>query len=254
MLSAAVFCVLLIAITNTASLSLARSADRQREMATRIALGAGSLRLIRQMIAESLTLTFIAGLLGLGIAFAAIHIILAFTPRNLSYLTNVSPDPFALGCTFAVCLVAGILIGLAPALYISGGHVRLAGQERSSSGSILIRRIRRGLVVAEYALAIILLGGTGLLIRSIWLLERVDLGFSPEHVLSAQIALPPSLMLAQRPAIYDRISEELASLPGVEHVGIIENFFISGIRNKCLRRNRPLPGLFRSTFDSEVMK
>src|ERR1041384_7821039 len=113
MLAGAVFLVLLIAATNLASLSLARSAGREREIAVRAALGASRARIVRQLLAESLTLAVIAGLLGLLVADTAIRLILAVKPGNLARLDEVSLDPYVLGCTSALCLLTGILLGLA---------------------------------------------------------------------------------------------------------------------------------------------
>ncbi len=236
MLMGAVFCVLLIAATNAASLSLARGIGRQRELATRIALGASRGRIVRHLLAESLTLSFLSGLLGLSIAITGIRLILAFKPSSLLHMDKVALDPAVLAWALALCLVTGIVVGLVPAITTSRGGFKPSGQEggRSASGGIVIRRTRRTLVVTEFALAVMLLVGAGLFIRSLWSVEKVDLGFRAERVLSVQLSLPAPMAIGQRPNFYNRVLEQLQSLPGVESAGIIENFFISGSPEQML--------------------
>src|SRR5204863_10219203 len=132
MLTGAVFCVLLIAATNVASLSLARSASREREIAIRAALGASRGRIVRQLLAESLTLAVISGLLGLLIASAGIRLILAMKPGDLARLNEVSLDPQALGWALALCLLTGIVVGMAPALTIVRRNLTPSGREGAS--------------------------------------------------------------------------------------------------------------------------
>src|SRR5206468_1405910 len=144
MLTGAVFCVLLIAATNVASLQLARSASREREIAIRAALGASRARIVRQLLAESLTLAVIAGLLGLWVALAGIRFILAVKPGNLARLNEVSLDPYVLGCALALCLVTGILVGLTPAITMARRDLRPSGQEgvRGIAGGAAMVRTR----------------------------------------------------------------------------------------------------------------
>ena len=236
MLMAAVFCVLLIAATNAAGLSLARSVGRRREIATRIALGASRSRIVRQLLAESLTLSFISGMVGLLIAVATIRLILALKPSSLIHLKMVTLDPEVFGWAIALCLVTGILVGLIPAITTSRRNFRASGQEggRGASGGIVIRRTRRTLVVTEFALAVVLLVGAGLFLRSLWSVENVDLGFRAERVLSVQLSLPASMAISQRPNFYNRVLEQVESLPGVDSAGIIENFFINGSPEQML--------------------
>jgi len=230
MLSGAVFLVLLIAATNVASLTLARSASREREIAVRAALGASQARIVRQLLAESLTLAFLAGLLGLLVADAGIRFILAVKPGNLARLNEVSLDPYVLGCALALCLLTGILVGLTPAMTMARRDLRPSGQEggRGISGGVATLRTRRALVVTEFALAIILLVGAGLLVRSLWSAQNVDLGFRPERVLSVSLAPPASTATAQRAGFYNHVLEQVASLPGVESAGVTSELFIGG--------------------------
>ena len=230
MLMGAVFCVLLIAATNVASLQLARSASREREIAIRAALGASRARIVRQLLAESLTLAVIAGLLGLWVALAGIRAILAVKPGNLARLNEVSLDPQVLGWALATCLLTGILVGLAPAITMSRRNLTPSGQEggRGIAGGVATRRIRRTLVVAQFALAIILLVGAGLLVRSLWSVENVDPGFRPERVLSMHLSTTAFRATQQRADFYNRVLEQVESLPGVESLGITSELFIGG--------------------------
>lgn len=230
MLAGAVFCVLLIAATNVASLSLARSAGREREISIRAALGASRARIVRQLLAESLTLAVISGLLGLLVALAGIRLILALKPGGLARLDEVGLDPRVLGCALALCLLTGIFVGLAPAITIARRNLRPSGQEggRGISGGVATRGIRRALVVTEFALAIILLVGAGLMIRSLWSVENVDPRFRPERVLSAQLSTSAFTDIAQRAGFYNRVLEQIESLPGVESAALIENLFVGG--------------------------
>jgi putative ABC transport system permease protein len=230
MLAGAVLCVLLIAATNVASLQLARSASREREIAIRAALGASHARIVRQLLAESLTLAVISGLLGLLVARAGIHLILAIKPGDLARLNEVGLDPRVLGWALAICLLTGILVGLAPAISAARRNLRPSVQEggRSIAGGVATRAIRRALVVTEFALAIILLAGAGLLVRSLWSVENVDPGFRPERVLSVALATPAFMATAQRADFYNRVLEQTGSLPGVESAGITSELFIGG--------------------------
>ena len=230
MLSGAVFLVLLIAATNVASLTLARSASREREIAVRAALGASQARIVRQLLAESLTLAFLAGLPGLLVADVGIRLILAVKPGNLARLNEVSLDPYVLGCALAVCLLTGILVGLTPAMTMARRDLRPSGQEggRGISGGVATLRTRRALVVTEFALAIILLVGAGLLVRSLWSAQNVNLGFRPERVLSVSLAPPAFTATAQRADFYRRVLEQIRSLPGVESTGVTSELFIGG--------------------------
>ena len=154
MLTGAVFCVLLIAATNVASLSLARSASREREIAIRAALGASRGRIVRQLLAESLTLAVISGLLGLvGSAWRASASSWRSSPADLARLNEVSLDPYVLGWALALCLLTGILVGLAPAITMARRNLRPSGQDggRGIAGGVATRGIRRALVVTEFA-------------------------------------------------------------------------------------------------------
>ena len=236
MLMGAVFFVLLIAGTNVASLLLARGAGRESEIAIRSALGASRGRIVRQLLAESLTLAAISGPLGLLVAWAGIHFILVLRPGDLARLNQVDIDLRVLGWALALCLLTGILVGLAPAITMVRGTWSVSAQEGGRSISVRFARggIRRALVVTEFALSIILLVGAGLLIRSLWSVENVDPGFRPDLVLSAGLSTPASMGNAQRVNFYNLALEQIDSLPGVETAGIIENLFIHDIPEQTL--------------------
>ena len=203
MLGGAVFCVFLIAAANVTSLSLARSTARAREMAVRAALGASAGRIVRQLLTESVLLAAVSGLMGTLLAFGGIRLIRAFGPGNLPRLNEVSLDLRVLGWALAISLLAGILVGLAPAMTTLRRDLRPSGEEggRSVSGGASSRRIRRALVVAEFALAIVLLVGAGLLVRSWWYVNNIDPGFRPERVLVMELSSSDDL---QRPRATDR--------------------------------------------------
>lgn len=222
MLTGAVFFVLLIAATNVASLSLARSATRGKELAIRAALGASRARIAVQLLIESLTLAALSGILGLAVAYGAIRVILAVQPGNLDRLTDVRLDPQVLAWALGLCLLTGLLVGLAPVVTMVRRSMMATG--RGISGHNALRRV---LVMAEFALAIVLLAGAGLLMRSLWSVQHVDPGFRPAHVLTVSISSPFQVPV-QQAAFQNQVIERVESLPGVESAGIIGNLFFSG--------------------------
>ena len=241
MLGGAVFFVLLIAAANVASLSLARSVARAREMAVRAALGASAERIVRQLLTESLLLAVVSGLMGTLLALAGIRFIRAFGPTNLPRLNEVSLDLRVLGWALAISLLAGILVGLAPAITTMRRDLRPSGEEggRSVSGGTSSRRIRRGLVVAEFALAIVLLVGAGLLVRSWWYVNNIDPGFTPERVLVMEVSSPTTVSApAQRSDLYHRVLDEIQAVPGVESAGIIDDLFSTNPREHVVTVER----------------
>jgi putative ABC transport system permease protein len=240
MLGGAVFCVFLIATANVTSLSLARSTARAREMAVRAALGANAGRIVRQLLTESVVLAAVSGVAGTLLAFGGIRLIRAFGPANLPRLNEVSLDLRVLGWALAISLLAGLLVGLAPALTTMRRDLR-PGEEggRSVSGGGSSRRIRRALVVAEFALAIVLLVGAGLLVRSWRFVNSIDAGFRPERVLVMEVAPPPAFSVpAQRTDLYHRALEQVQAVPGVESAGIIDDLFTGNPRERVLTVER----------------
>lgn len=245
MLTAVVFCVLLIAAANIASLSLARGVGRGREIALRSALGASPQRIWRQLLTESVTLATISGSLGALLALAGLGLIRAFGPGDLPRLNEVRLDLRVLGWALALSLVTGILVGAAPAIAMLRRNLRLSLEEGGRvAGGAATRRVRRALVVGEFALAIVLLVGAGLLVRSWWHAERVHPGFEPERVLLAQLRLPPSMAAAaQQREFYARVLEQIEFARGVEAAGVAGDLFISNSPEQILA----LEGDVRST-------
>jgi predicted permease len=231
-LSAAVFFVLLIVCSNVANLLLARAASRRREISLRLALGAGRGRLLRQLLTESVLLAGIGGLLGLGVAYLGLEGLIRFGPADLTRLATPRLDGGGLAFTLALALSTGVLVGIGPAL----GTFRRAARSlaaalqdgtRGAVGGLAGSLLRRGLVVAEVALAIILLVGAGLLVRSFDRLMSVDLGFHSDGVLTVDLSLPRSRYDAPAAIEFFRaLSERVAGLPGVEAVGLASDILL----------------------------
>jgi putative ABC transport system permease protein len=233
LLAGAVLCVLLIATANVASLSLARSVGRARELAVRSSLGASRLRIVRQLLAESVTLAVMAGALGSAFAVGGIRIVRAFGPGDLARLDEAHLDLRVLAWALAISVMTGIFTGIAPAvMMLCPGSGKEDG--RGVSGGRAAGRVRRSLVIAEFALAIVLTSAAGLLVRSWWHLERVDPGFVPGRVLSIQLTTPTDVSAAQRTNFFRDVLEQVDALPGVESAGIIGDLFASGDDERTL--------------------
>ena len=229
-LMAAVGFVLLIATANLANLLLARGAARQRELAVRAAVGAGRGRLIRQLVTESIALSVIGGGLGLGTAYAILGVLPSFAPAGIPGLDDAAIDATVLGFALAASVGAGLLFGTVPALQSSRFNLMRALNEGAPQmgGGFRFRRgnrTRSVLVVAEVALALMLLVGAGLLVRSFVTLSTVDPGFDSTNVLTAQLNLPPSQYseLAVANTLFDQLLERTAARPGVEAVGLVSS-------------------------------
>ena len=214
----AVGLVLLIACANVANLLLARASGRGREIAIRAALGATRLRVIRQLVAESLALSLVGAGLGTGAAAWALSAMLRLYPSNLPRVHEVAIDYRALLFTAGLAVLTGVLFGLVPALQVSNPNLTEAMREggRSSTSGPAHNRLRSGLVIAETALGVTLLVGAGLLIRSFDRLSRADLGFNPSHLFTAAFDLSET---RYNPDQQDRFMQELfprlKALPGV---------------------------------------
>ena len=219
-LMSAVGFVLLIACANLANLLLARATARQREIAIRTAIGAGRGRLARQLLTESLLLAVAGGGAGLLLAYVAVRALVASNPINLPRMDAVGIDGGVLVFTGAVTLVLGLLFGLAPALQAGrpAVHGMLKDGARSSHQG---GGLRATLVISEVALALVLLIGSGLMLKSFRRWIAVDPGFDPDRVLTFGVSLPQSKYGSreQQIAFFDRLRIELAALPGVERVG-----------------------------------
>jgi putative ABC transport system permease protein len=220
----AVAFVLLIACANVANLLMIRAATRRHEMAVRVALGAGRGRVARQLLTESVLIALIGGAAGVCVAFVGVRALLLAAPASrIPRLDEVSVDLWALGFTLAVSLVTGILFGVVPAL--SGSrrepHEVLSHSPRTVGGSHT--RLRATLVGAEIALALVLLTGSGLMIKSFVRMRSVETGFDANRVLTMTVDLPrASYPDANRVhAFHGRLLERLAQIPGVRAVGAI---------------------------------
>jgi putative ABC transport system permease protein len=238
MLLAATSFVLLIACGNVANLILARGISREREMAIRTALGAGRTRLIRQLFTESLMLSLLSGCLGLYLAAVGVPALIALAPPDIPRLEESGLDSMVFGFTLGISLLAAIICGLVPAWKISrsdpGKSLKPGGG--SPSGAIAFGRARGLLVIAEFALSVILLAGAGLLIRSLLAIQSVDAGFEPEHALTMRITLPTDMQAPRRRAFLYSVMEHVQALPGVRAAGAIDGLFqLGGASNLGLR-------------------
>jgi len=230
LLLGAVGLVLLIGCVNVANLLLARASTRGREMAIRRALGAGQARLTRQLLIESLLLSLFGGIAGLAILFSLKDFLLQLVPENLPRLNEISISWSVLLFALATCVVSGVSFGLAPALQASQVDLIHAFKQegRASTGSAERARTRRGLVVTEFALSLVLMVAAGLLLRSFWDLLNVQLGFSPQNVMIVRTRLPapndPNVdkyaTAAQETPFLRELIRKCTLLPGVQEVAI----------------------------------
>ena len=223
LLLAAVCSVLLIACANVANLLIARSGARQKEIAVRSALGAGSWDIARQLLTESVTLSVCGGALGLALAAFGIKGITTLGASFLPVGAEVTLDWTVVGFTFLVSIITGIVFGLAPAL--TAGRINLnsilRGAGRGSIGGVSQARLRSVLVVAEVALSVLLLTSAALLIRSFSQLRQVDPGFKADHVITAKISLPAKQYPGpELPVFMQKYVERLRQLPGVSSAGV----------------------------------
>ena len=219
----AVAFVMLIACANVANLSLTRATSRRQEIAVRLALGAARWRVTRQLLTESVLLAFAGGAAGLLLAAWGVGVLLRFAPNDLPRIHEVRLDWRVLAFTFGVSVVTGILFGLVPSLAASNPNLVEALKEggRGGTGSVKRQRMRSAFVIAEITLALVLLVGAGLMLKSFWRLQRVDPGFNPDGVLTMRMMLPFETYQksAQRSAFYKQVLERIKSAPGVEAVG-----------------------------------
>lgn len=229
----AVFCVLIIACANVANLQLARSARRSKEIALRAALGASRGRIVRQLLTDSILLALIGGTLGLLLAWWGVGWLRVIGPDTIPRLREVTIDGRVLTFTGVATLLTGIAFGLLPALQSSRPDLNetLKDGSRGAAASITSGRTRSLLVISEVAIAVLLLVGTGLLLKSFWLLRNVDTGFKADHVLTAGISLNRDkyMQSGERRALFFRqVIERVRALPGVQSVGAISHLPFGG--------------------------
>ena len=225
LLMGAVGFLLLIACVNVANLLLVRGDARVREMAVRTALGASPKRLMRQLFTESVALAIVGGMLGLGLASAALSVLTRVDPMSLPPVAAVRLDMTVITFTLLLAVVTTLVFGLAPALRTlhvdlveslrEGGHHATLGSRR--------RRLRGALVVVEVALAVVLVVGAGLMIRTLAALDDIDLGFNPDRVLTMRVTIPGSRYATQESVVhfYDELLERVDALPGIEAAGVV---------------------------------
>jgi putative ABC transport system permease protein len=248
----AVACVLLIACANVANLLLMRSVARHKEMAVRLALGAGRARLLRQLLTESALLAGAGGVGGLLLSLWGVQLLKTFLVQNelVPRGETVGLDGRVLLFTLGISLVTGLVFGLAPGLAASKTDLNDVLKEggRRAGGGARDRRFRQALVVGEVALALVLLTGAGLMIQSFMRLRRVDPGFRPESVLAVDLSLPSSRYKNGRQVLQfqNQLLERAAALPGVAAVGAAAYLPFSGTNNSWtiqLERRAPRPAV-----------
>jgi len=226
--------VLLIACANVANLLLARAAGREREIAIRTALGANRVRLIRQLLTESALIGLAGGAVGLLIAKWGLSVLIALSPEDIPRLDQIGIDGRVLGFTLLVSLLTGLVFGLVPALQASKPDLNESLKEsgRSATSGVERRRVRSALVVVEVALSLVLLIGAGLMIKSFSELQKVDLGFNPDRLLSMNIQLSRTKYAGPLSTQFFRqLIERVEAMPGVESAGATTAIFIDALPN-----------------------
>jgi putative ABC transport system permease protein len=237
----AVGCVLLIACANVANLLLARAMVRHKEMAIRSALGASRMRVVRQLLTESVLLSLTGGALGLVLAVWWSDLLVALGKENIPRALQVGLDWRVLAFTFLVSVLTGIIFGLVPALHSSKTELTESLKEggRGSGEGARRNRIRGVLVVSELAIAVILLVGAGLLIQSLWRLRQVSPGFESENLLTLVVGIPEVKYPTEKQAqFYRELVARVQSLPGVRSAGAVIPLPLSG-------------DMFRISFETE---
>src|SRR5215211_851079 len=220
----AVAFVLLIACANVANLLLARAASRQKEIALRTALGASRMRVIRQLLTESVSLSLVSGLLGLALSLWLIKLLIAMIPPDSPRLNEISINWQVFGFTLGVTVFAGLMFGLVPALQTSRPNLNATLKDSGQRGSQTGGRNRVGalLIVSEIALSFVLLAGAGLLIKSFLHLRETDPGFNPDNVLTMRLTLPPGKYKQGEPRaqIFQQLVDRVKQTPGVHSAAL----------------------------------
>ena len=225
LLFGAVLFVLLIACANVANLLLASAAARSKEMAIRAALGASRMRVMRQLLTESLMFAMTGGVLGLVLSSYGVKAITRLLPPDFPRLNEIGMDWRVFAFTLGASLLTGLLFGFAPALHLSRTDVQDAMKEtaRGSAGGTRHTRLRQALIVTEVALSVVLLAGAGLLFRSFLRLQAVEPGFNPQQVLTARLSPAGPQFQTDNDLIrfYDQVLERTRAIPGVQSAGMI---------------------------------
>jgi putative ABC transport system permease protein len=222
--------VLLIACANVANLLLARGETRQKEISIRAALGASRSRIIRQLLAESLILSLIGGGAGLTLAWSSLDLLVKLNPGNIPRLDQIGLEPRVLAFTLGLSFLTAFIFGLVPALHSAKSDLHTTLKATGRSLSSTRGRLGQFLVISEVAIAMLLLVAAGLLIKSFRRLERVDTGLRTDHVLTMRLSLPASAYQKseQITGFYDRVFEQMKTLPGVEAAAVTDALPLSG--------------------------
>jgi predicted permease len=250
LLLGAVGFVLLIACANVAHMLLARTADRQKEIAVRTAMGADRLRMIAQFLTENLLLAAVGASMGLLLAVAGTKALVALSPAYIPHVETVTIDHYVLLFLLAVTVLTALVFGLTPAMHAAAGNLSDALKEggRGDSDGIRRNRLRSFLVASEFALAFVLLIGAGLMIRSFFVLQSVDPGFNPHNVLSMVVSVAGTEEAGphRRAIFYRELLQKIRSLPGVNSAGAINHLPLAGdMWDRAFRiegRPKPRPG------------
>ena len=243
LLLGAVVLVLLIACANVANLLLARAADRQKEMALRMAVGGNRSRLIRQLLTESVLLSTLGGLVGIGLGYAGVRGLIASLPANVPRADEIAVDGQVLFFTAVIAVVTGLVFGMAPAWKVSSADMNETlkenGRGTATPGQ---HRLRNSLVVAEISLALVLLVGAGLLLRSFFRVIEADAGVRTAGVLAVNVPLPDSRYAKPetRVALVEQLLEKLEATPGVRSAAVTFPLF-GGNQNSFNVEGRPEP-------------
>jgi predicted permease len=225
----AVMLVLMIACVNVANLMLARGEARRREVAIRTAMGASRYRVVRQALSESLLFALFGGTAGVLIAAGTVRALRAAIPASVPRASEVAVDFSVLAFAIGITMITGVLCGVVPAFRVARDDASDTLKEGGrSAGAARVRgRIRRALAVSEIALAVVTLTGAGLMMRSLWNMQAIDLGFSPDHVLAVQVSPPARYVDQQATQLHERLIERVRALPGVRAVGAVEDLPIT---------------------------
>ena len=228
----AVAFILLIACVNVANLLLARGESRRKEFAIRTALGASRDRIVRQLLTESMLYALLGALLGIGVAWIGARFLLLFAPADVPRLNELGVDTRVVAFTTALTVVTGLLFGLLPALRLRGDSADSLREGGKTAAAAPARVARRALVITEVALAVVMLTGAGLLIRSLSKLHAIELGFDPDRVLTMQLTLPArGYTDTTADALYRDIVSRVSRLPGVQSAALDNALPISGNDN-----------------------
>ena len=218
--------VLLIGCVNVANLLIGRGIRRRKEFAVRAALGSGRLRLVSQLLTESLLLALIGGTVGAGLAMVLTRALLRAAPESLTIINDVTFNLRVLGFSLALSLLTAAIFGVVPAFRSVGTRIETTLREgdRGNTGARGAQRMRGALVVSEVALALVLLVAAGLMMRSFWLLQTRDIGIEPANVMTFELRLPSARYATGevREAFYQELHARLATLPGVVSAGAVQ--------------------------------